>query len=306
MHTIRLCQLNLLAPMWINKEYKVLPCYDLYVDPKRLNVTLAYLKDISADIYCLCEVEARQLDKIDEAFPNYHRMFTSNATRFWSEWTTPEVTTKGKTDNKEGKWIANGTCTLLNASVYDVMKHTYINLGLSKKKGDGDGCRCTLVQAIHKKSNYSILIATVHFDTEVKKFMEAFTLIEALEELQSRKHFDIVLISGDYNFTDISSFERVGYTELVKEKSDTTPLPQGMIDHTLLLTSHKDIDFIGQVLQLHPAERKNERSGSMKSKLRNTGISQGRNAKDILEDVCATVSGNGSDHYASVMEMRFH
>jgi endonuclease/exonuclease/phosphatase family metal-dependent hydrolase len=172
MYRIKLCQLNLLAPMWVNEEYKVLPWYDLYVDPKRLNHTLAYLKDLDADIYCLCEVEARQLGKLDKAFPNYHRMFTSNAASFWSEWATP-------VHGKKAEWMPNGTCTLLNSDIYELKDHAYINLGKGNQLGEGDGCRCTIVKARHKASGYSILVATVHFDTEVKKFMEAFTLIEA-------------------------------------------------------------------------------------------------------------------------------
>ena len=269
---ISLCQLNLLAPLWVGEAYKILPCYDKFVDPKRLDTTLDYLLELDTSIYCLCEVEKRQLGKIDKAFSEYHRIYTANAKDFWSEWS-------------EEQWISNGTCVLLDASMYDIQSSSYIDLGVASKKNlKGDGCKCTVVHAIHKATGHSILLAVVHFDTEVRKFIEAITLLSALKKLQKETTFDITLISGDYNFSDVSSFENVGYREVVTDVKDTTPLPQGMIDHTLLLTGHKDIEYRGEVLNIGSGDK---------------------STKSIVEGICATVSTNGSDHYATVSSIRF-
>jgi len=335
---MRVCQLNILAPIWINEEYKVLPCYELYTSPQRLNVTLNYLKNINADIYCLCEVEEIQMDVIDKAFKSHHSFYTSNAEGFWSEFlgnartrsacnrgdsaflgnsedtdkrrdkdtdtrsashvTAPEGASTGKqlavSQERNKKWISNGTCVLLSTRMFDYGRHEYIDFG--------DGCRCTLVTATHKITDLNMLIISVDFDAEVK-FMEAFKLMNELEKLREERNYDMILISGDYNFADISSFEREGYVEMVGTPKDTTPLPQGMIDHTLLLSGHQDIKYTGNVLQIHHEELpRNAGQRSPHSLSKNAGLRQ-RSPQDIISDLCQTVGTNGSDHYATVIDI---
>ena len=259
--TIILCQHNILAPVWVTPQYSLLPCTEEFTSEKRINTTTKYLRSFDADIYCLCEVEERLLPVLDAAFPNYNRFFSDNEPGFWDEWL----------DEGEER-VPNGTCVLVRDDVFSNCE------GLTQPLGDG--CVCCLVKCVHNTSGVTMLIASVHFDNGDRKWTEAEVLLSVLDGMRA----DVKIVSGDYNFTETSVFVERGYIEHTR-KVDTTPLPQGMIDHTLLLSSNVVSGSAstgeGEVMQV----RGDHGHGVV---------------RDTVNDICATVRTNGSDHYATV------
>ena len=260
-----LCQHNILAPVWVTPQYSLLPCAEEFTGEKRIDTTTKYLRSFDADIYCLCEAEERLLPTLDAAFPNYNRFFSNNEPGFWDEWL------------EEGEErVPNGTCVLVRDDVFSNCE------GFTQPLGDG--CVCCLVKCVHNVSGNVMLIASVHFDNGDRKWTEAEVLLSVLEGMQA----DVKIVSGDYNFTDTSMFVREGYAEYARE-TNTTPLTQGMIDHTLLLSSNvvsgeASATGEGEVMQVR-------------------GDHVGNVVRDTVNDICATVRTNGSDHYATVTRM---
>jgi endonuclease/exonuclease/phosphatase family metal-dependent hydrolase len=246
--TILVCQMNILAPLWVTSIYNVLPCYDLYIDPDRLSRTLQYLKKFDADIYCLSEIEETQIQDIKLSFPKYEVVYTSNADGFWSEWLTSDTVSK--------TWVSNGTCILIRSSKFKIKNAETI------KFNDYDGCRATLATLLY--NNVCFVVVSVHFDTTDEKYIEAQVLLDILEGIHQKLPEAVYVISGDFNFVDISAFESKGYMCLYDQSIQTTPIPQGMIDHTLVKGA---VDIESEI--------------------------------HSLGNICSTVSVNGSDHYAT-------
>jgi endonuclease/exonuclease/phosphatase family metal-dependent hydrolase len=270
MELLTLCQHNILAPLWVDEKYQLLPCRDLYTAPDRLLKTLAYLRGLTkVDIYCLCEVEQNQLDIIWQHMPEYYCIFGSNRTGFWSEYLSKR------------QWAGNGTCTLIKKGNFSIVGTELIDFG--------DGCRCTLVtlrkrnHSLHSSNmfvedhnNPLLTIITVHFDTGAKKFVEANLLLQMLDGVNGP-----VIIAGDYNFTDISMFIQHGYIETVRHRHDpnTTPIPQGPIDHTLVKHAVPIYAF---------TDTMHNKQGLLEDPL------------SLIKPICRTVALNGSDHYATL------
>lgn len=254
MTDILVCQHNILSSLWLVEEYKLLPCYESYFDENRIRTTMKYLEKFRADVYCLSEVEKDQLPLVSEGFAGYHGVFASNKPGYWGEWL----------GNRE--WKPNGTCILVNAERFELIDNGYIDLE--------DGCICCFVLA--KSDGELFLIVSVHFDTSDKKYAEASALLEKLDELARIMCPDVVIVAGDYNFTDISMFSVRGYVENLHHPLNTTPLPQGVIDHTLLMSCSRRFELKSKVAQI-----------------------RGKN-NNFVEDMCSTVMQNGSDHYATL------
>lgn len=221
METISVMQLNLLAPMWVTKDYKELPCYASVMEAGRLTNTLEYLEKYSADVYCLSEVQEDMLDTIQKHLSSYSVHYTSHDEGFWSEWLEGE------------SWKSNGTCVCLRLSKFTATHHTGIRLG--------DGCVATSVECSfdHK---ISLVIISVHFDTTHKSREESDELLSRLQP------YTTVIISGDMNTEDVKQFSDHGYVEAVTQNTPTTPevLPRGSviyeprkIDHTFAKNSRK-------------------------------------------------------------------
>ncbi len=243
---LKVCQLNMLAPMWVNKEYKILPCYQNFASPKRLKITLRYIANLNADIYCLCEVEQEQLSDIALSFPGYICVFTSHKRGFWSEWL------------EDRAWVENGTCILLKTPFSEADSIDF-----------GDGCRCTIIKCTH---DLPLTIISVHFDTGDRKYAETEKLLKYIDTISGT-----CIISGDFNYTNINKFIDAGYSDGNLKGIDTTPLPQGMIDHTLVKGASSIREHILRI--------------------------PNRNAytiNEVVKDICKTVIKNGSDHYATV------
>jgi endonuclease/exonuclease/phosphatase family metal-dependent hydrolase len=273
--TILVCQMNILAPLWVGEIYTYLPCYDLYIDPHRILRTLKYLKKFDADLYCLSEVEESQLDDIKLLFPDYDVIYTSNAYGFWSEWLTsnPPLILQdlvpieferthdiGSVKSSPKTWVSNGTCILIKSSKFKIKNTKTI------KFNDYDGCRATLATLSY--CDIYFVVVSVHFDTTDEKYIEAQVLLEILEDIHRKLPEAIYIISGDFNFVDVSAFEAKGYIHISDHSIQTTPIPQGMIDHTLVKGA---IALEGEV--------------------------------HSLGSICSTVSINGSDHYATTSKI---
>lgn len=251
-----ICQHNILAPLWVTSEYSLLPCAGKFFNPGRLYTTLEYLAKVRADVYCLCEVQESSLAQIDSAFRGHKVFFAANEPEYWSEWL-------------HGKEAAsNGTCVLLRRGEFSSCSAVALPLG--------DGCVCCLAHCTHIASGSSLLIASVHFDTGSRKHLEAESLLAFLEA--QYPGVDLTVISGDYNSSDTDAFTSRGYKEHSR-RDDTTPLYQGMIDHTLLL-SRGDLTALGRVLSV--------------PKSRPVSV------RELVSSVCDTVSVNGSDHFATI------
>lgn len=232
--------MNLLAPNWVGSMYKLLPCYDEYADKQRLMKSLLYLSKFDAAIYCLSEVEERDLPRIRAFYGHdWKIVYASHKNGFWREWL-------------EGKeWVSNGTCILVHNSL-DLIDTAVVDLG--------DGCTAAhAIVGMASPSAVVISIASVHFDNTDNKWTEAARLLSWLDSVEC----DVSIVSGDYNFTNISMFEQLGYVETAHDKQ-TTPMPQGRIDHTMVRGAHR---VLGRVHN--------------------------------LGDLCTTVHRNGSDHYAT-------
>ena len=311
---ISICQHNILAPLWVGEIYKQLPCYQEYVSPDRINVTLTYLRKITnADVYCLCEVEERLLPRIREMMPEYRCYYGANQHGFWTQWL------------EDRQWVSNGTCVLVRSDMFNVKQAVRIDLG--------DGCRCTMVQC----TTPHLTIVSVHFDTTNRKYIEAEVLLKQLSNIQGS-----IIVAGDYNFTNVNMFKQHGYLETVRHPSepalggskaasgfestsgrfdepgrfteaasgfestgggsetprgrfDTTPLPQGMIDHTLVKHA---VPLLGKIETI-----KSTSGGSGITFGYFKGDNTDRSVADIVSTICKTVHTNGSDHYATVSKV---
>lgn len=231
--------MNILAPTWVTSMYKLLPCYDSYTSTERLHKSLSYLSKLSCDVYCLSEVEESNMPAIIQFFgPEWDTLYVSHDNGFWREWL-------------EGKeWVSNGTCIISNRNIVGNIRPSSLRLG--------DGCNASHILCMIQGRIVSL--ASVHFDTSDKKWTEAKQLLHHLQKTRC----DVSIISGDFNFTDVSTFEDLGYMECARE-GHSTPLCQGMIDHTLVLGARRVSGYI-----------------------------------DRLGDACSTVHVNGSDHYATI------
>lgn len=254
-----ICQHNILAPIWVAPEYSLLPCSGSFLDPHRQSVTTDYLIKLRADIYCLCEVQGTAVDSLSIAFPEHDVFFAANEPGYWSEWLSEDM---------RGESTTNGTCVLLRRGRFERCEATALSLG--------DGCVCCVVTCQHISSDMSMLVVSIHFDVGNRKWLEAASLLSALST-----HYlpvGLTVIAGDYNSPDVSAFYRSGYKEYAL-RADSTPLYQGMIDHTLLL-SRDDLEAFGRVLSI-PRDRPTTMRG-------------------LVSGICETVSTNGSDHFATV------
>ena len=251
---MNLCQMNILAPLWLSKMYASLPCYDQYADRMRLDKTLAYLRVFDSDIYCLSEVQEQDLPTIRRLFDSWFVVYSSHECGFWKEWL-------------EGKeWISNGTCIMIRKSQLTLLDPRSIDLG--------NGCTASHAMVVRVGTGLRISIISLHLDTSegvrnehrVEERLEGTRLQEQLDRLVHYLQsidYDVSIISGDWNTTDVSRFTSLGYVETASGLQ-STPIPQGRIDHTLVLGA---IDVEGQV--------------------------------HSLGDACSTVHVNGSDHYAT-------
>lgn len=234
---LSLVQMNLLAPNWVGAMYKLLPCYDEYASQQRLNKSLSYLSGFDAQIYCLSEVEESDLPEIRDFFgDDWSVVYASHKNGFWREWL-------------EGKeWVSNGTCILVHRSLKR-LSTAVIDLG--------DGC--TASHALLQSASGLVSVTSVHFDNGENKWTEAARLLQWLERIKC----DVNIVAGDFNFTDVSMFEEAGYVETAQDKQ-STPMPQGRIDHTMVRGARR-----------------------VSGRIHNLG------------DLCTTVHKNGSDHYAT-------
>lgn len=242
---LKITQLNILASIWLTDEYKLLPCYPIYNSQMRLEITLNYLKRQDSNLYFLSEVLSSQLSRIKQVFPEYTCLFSSNDPVFWKEWLG------------DREWKSNGTCILFKGKIDDYGSY---NLG--------DGCRCTCAR-IEK-----VILVSVHFDTENKKYLETKSLLSLLAGSRDCT----IVISGDYNFTNLSLFLNQGYQELFRKERYSTPLHEGVIDHTLVYSP----------LKIRCGGRIDTLKDLSKEDLVNKGL-----------QLCKTAMINGSDHYCT-------
>ena len=268
MQLLTVCQHNILAPVWINDSYRYLPCYLRYISPERLSVTLNYLSALcSADVYCLNEVEANQLSTISNHFKEYKFYFGSNKEGFWTEWL----------NSKE--WVANGTCLLIKKK-YKIVESKIIDFE--------DGCRGLLAKFIIEDKTIVNIIG-VHFDNGDAKYVEARKLLNLLKYDDNFKN-EVIIISGDYNFTNLEMFYQDGYLEPIqlrhnnnnfKKIENSTPIPQGIIDHTVIKNGFPICQYIDAFDTMD-------------------NINKFGNVTKIVRNLCETVEKNGSDHYATI------
>jgi hypothetical protein len=250
---IKFCQFNMLAPLWVSKNYKLLPCYMKYESKNRLKVSLKYLKALNCDIYCLSEVEELQIKTINQFLGSDYYCYVPNAYGFWSEWLD------GKT------WISNGTCIISKNGIK--IKNSY---ALDFK----DGCRasCAYIE------NIKLDVISLHLDVGNNGKKEMQNIFDYLSKNKNNQ-----IVSGDFNLTDISLFLRNGYRQGFKNIEDlnTTPAGNGIIDHTIVK---------GNML--------------IDSKILSIGTGSDSIGK-IINSLCDTVIENGSDHFATISEIKF-
>lgn len=341
------CQHNILSSLWLTREYGLLSCASRFRETsKRHEITVAYLGDIRADIYCLAEVDEQSYRAFRSSplFANdYYSCFCSNSPVFWDEWRRPE-----KALMPGQPWMPNGTSIFLNLTKFSQVSAEQLALP--------DGCSACLMSATYRDK--SVLIVAIHLDNtpeqrkqagiELDPFSnrtlsplsssslipgklsssddlkdiigEARNLLEEQQILSyiatKQEQYDLVIVAGDWNKADISAFTNAGFLELPDistpnteentstslehnqglkrdkftgsaspERTQTTPIPQGAIDHTLIYMGYVANSLIGQSRVLH----------------------QGPIAKSLVElnnEICRNVSENGSDHYATVTTLR--
>lgn len=208
--SIKVIQLNMLAPLWVDEQYKQFPCYTDIVSPTRVSKTLEYLQSFDVDVYVLCEVEQLSLKQIKKHFGKHYTVtFTSNKIGFWSEYL------KGK------KWVENGTCIIIKKKNATKVQTSAIDLG--------DGCMVTVAEMMWEGSVVAVI--AVHFDTGPRKYFEVDTL---LQELKRFDNGDVCIVSGDFNMISTQEFNDRGYVGTVLCQEHTTILLEGVIDHTIV------------------------------------------------------------------------
>lgn len=241
---MNVCQMNLLAPVWLGEMYKLLPCYDRYASKDRLSTSLSYLISFDSDIYILSEVQEQDLPQIRATFGlDWNVVYASHEHGFWKEWL-------------EGReWISNGTSIVVRKSQFESIYSRPIHLG--------NGCVASSLTCKHTNSKLLVSIVSLHLDTTENKWLQAENL---LAQIAHPTH-SISIVAGDFNYTDVSMFTSLGYVESATDK-ESTPIPQGRIDHTLVLGARKVVGTIHS-----------------------------------LGDACSTVHTNGSDHYATTSQI---
>lgn len=232
--------MNLLAPMWVNSLYRQLPCYSDYLAKDRLERSIRYIQTHPSDVYCLSEVEGSDVMLLDKRLGReWTVLYTSHEEGFWSNWLEDGAA-----------WKSNGVCVAVRNSVFQLRGAHHVSLGT--------GCRACHVLCELVSSGLLVSISSVHFSTDESKWTEVQALLAFLKNVSC----DLSIISGDYNFSDVQLLTSLGYRE--GPGMQTTPIPQGRIDHTLV----KGDVLVSSVVH-------------------------------DLGDPCSTVIGNGSDHYAT-------
>jgi len=304
--SIVVCQHNILSSLWLVEQYAMLPCYEQFRNHEhRVEINAKYLKNIGADIYCLCEVDADSFPVLQQRFnesdgvtSGFVSCFASNEPRFWSEWL-------------EGKrqWKPNGTCMMLRAVVFSEVR--------AEKLTMPDGWACCFVTCTHLPTGTKLLVVSVHVTnpdpvvaangSSTIAMVEEDTILERIAEREASEHIDLVIISGDHNTTDVSKFINRGFVEPFHNTSETTPLPQGMIDHTLVYVVHRatnrniDVRITGKILAI-PTDTATiivpDICGIVAPTIDPNVCSR------VVNSICQTIEINGSDHYATTTTLR--
>jgi len=215
---LEVIQFNLLAPIWVNDLYKQLPCYEEFSSPDRVEKVIDYLKSLpKADIYCLSEVLARDIELIKKSFSGYSGVHVANDPNYWKEWLSKDYQ----------KVLPNGVLLLGNDQTVRMKKYEVLEYG--------DGGKCLIVNFEDLKTGKKIRATSLHFDTTDKKYIESEKLIKKLNSLPK---VDLEIVAGDFNYNDVNIFNRLDFGESVRNKQIST-IPfyadgKGKIDHTLV------------------------------------------------------------------------
>lgn len=267
------CQHNVLSAQWLTKDHDLLPCVADFRDSEaRHRRTAAYLADIRADVYCLCEVDSESYAIFQSSFADYYGCFCPNRENFWEEWR-----------DSNSKYLPNGPAIFLRSSLFSQVQAERLQIK--------DGSAACFMSAV--LGDIRCLFVAIHLDnTEKQREMAGIVSKEERQVAETREilaHIaklpqDLVIVSGDYNTSDVSAFIDKGFIEYAKPVgAETTPLLQGAIDHSLVWTSNLDVQGIGKVLH-------------------NPSSSPVTLASTVVE-ICRNVRENGSDHYATITSL---
>ena len=226
---IKIIQHNILAPLWLDSNYKQLPCYKDYIDSERWRITVDYLLSFHADIYFLSEVEFNLVDNIAGVMRDYRFSYVSHDGDYWSEWL------------EDGEvWRPNGNVIAIRRHRFDVYEEWKLRLD--------DGCSIVDLNVKDNLTDLSYRLLSIHFDTGDKRKREIKQLLCELESSICCK--ERIILSGDFNQVDVSQFISKGFVETVDicSENSSTPLRVGVIDHTLAFPLENVVYFRGDVI----------------------------------------------------------
>lgn len=278
---LRIVQFNLLAPEWITQVYANLPCYRNFIDSDRYARAISYCADNlpPASIYCLSEVTSDAISHLRAAYPNHDGFFVPNDFGYWKEWLAEDLS----------ETTPNGVAILTDPSLIKITSRIDFSYGT--------GGHAAILQGIWLHTNATIRIVSLHLNVKITtqtansiqldSSADNQSISRLLNYLNTSEISDMTLISGDLNTFDITPFTSAGYVETVKNPDiNTSPLnlgALGKIDHTLLR-------LLGSYLQKIQIISKVYRISNY--------------ATDISSRFCDTVQFNGSDHYATLTDIR--